>query len=61
MHIIRNIKIIENTNRVFNERYHTAGAALKLDRKIVETGVKSTSLTYINMAASCPVLVQALQ
>jgi hypothetical protein len=47
--------------KTYNERYHTAGAALKLDRKIVETGVKSTSLTYINMAASCPVLVQALQ
>jgi hypothetical protein len=40
-----------------NERYHTAGAALKLDRKIVETEVKSTSLTHIYMAASCPVLV----
>ena len=37
-----------------NERYHTAGVALKPDRKNVETEGKSISLTHIDMAASCP-------
>jgi len=44
-----------------DERYHTAGEALKLNRNIVETEEKLISLTHINMAAYCPVLVQTLQ
>ena len=40
-----------NTNKMINKIYHTVGTVPRLNRNIVERGVKSTPLRHTNFQA----------